>query len=528
MGIGSYIRSIFNRGDTVPMDPRKGQTFWVAMPWIPDGLQLTQHQAFEVSAVWACCNLISASIAAAPWYTLEVDRAGRRKNLPNDPLSWMLNVAPNDETVAQALKESWLFQALIYGNSYAEIVPNGAGAPCELWPLLSERMLPPTRDDVGDLVYDYINPQGTQVRLPAKRVFHLRGPSVEGLVGQGAVYAAAKAIATAAAADRFSASYFANAATPSGVLEVAKPLQQKDRDALKLEFAQKQASHRKNGLPLVLDSGMKWQAIANAPKDSQLIEGRQFQIEEIARYFGVPLHFLASPQGSQGYGKNLSEMGHGLINFGLRPWTKRLEQEAQVKLIASRSQKTTVIDLSYLSRGTEKEAAEADEIRVRSGIATINECREALGWNHGPSELDHHLVLTTMQPIEKALAPSPPPVTPGAPQAPNTPKTGGGADPEGDGPEGGQLGTAPAAATRKTASVLLTKALADHARRWQARRADLARSFPAAQLPRYLDHARAELRGRVGLDAAELCEAVENGADPALVAHQYLGPEATP
>lgn len=348
-------------------------------------------------------------------------------------------------------------------------------------------------------------------------------------MGQGTVVAAAKSVATAAAADRFTVSYLANGATPSIAIVSPKPMQKKDREDFQREMKEKKSGARNAGSHMLLEGGLDVKVLSHEPQKMQLIEARNFSVEEIARYFGVPLHFLASPQGSQGYGRNLSELGHALINFGLTPWTKRLEQEAQIKLIPNRTPKTTVIDLSYLSRGTEKETAEADEIRIRSGVFTINECRENLGANHGPADCDEHLILTTMQPLEKALAPPPPPATLGVPQAPNIPQPGGGEDPESDPTEGGQGGVAPPSeAAARTASVLLAKALADHARRWRARKADLERSSPAAQLPRYLDHARAELRGKVGLDAAELCEAVENGADPVHIAHQYLGQESAP
>jgi len=509
VSLWTSIRSIIARGLTEPIDPRRGQSYWIALPYIPDGLQLTVHQSFEVSTVWACCNLIANSIAAAPWYVLDVDRSGKRSKLVGDPLAYLLNVAPNRDMVAQSAKEALLWQALIHGDGYGEIVLDGAGRTAELWPLLTERMLPPGRDEKGALFYEYVNPNGRWARLGAASVFHLRGPSLDGLMGQGTVVTAMKSIATAAAQDRFTASYFANSATPSGVLTTTKPLKAAERDSLKLEFAQKYASHKRAGTPLVLDSGTTWTQLSADPDKAQLIQGRQFSIEDIARYFGVPLHLLASPQGSQGYGKNLSEIGHSLINFGLRPWTKRLEQEAQVKLVGPRSSKVTVIDLSDLSRGTEKEMAEADEIRIRSGVNTINECRAELGKNHGPPELDHHLVLTTLQPVEKALAPTPAPgATPGG-APPN------GVDPEQD-PGGDQIGTEPAA---RVNADLLAVALDAHARRFNARRRDLVRNGSADRMP----GAVAELRAQIPERFRALCEAVEAGADPYKVAHHHLG-----
>lgn len=508
------------------------------MPYIPDGMALTSHQVMEVSAVWACCNIIATNIAAAPWYLLDVDQTGRRSELPHDPIARLLNVSPNGETTAQAYKEGLLFQALIYGAGYAEIVRNRGGQVVQLWPLLSERMLPPTRDASGNLVYEYINPDKEITQLLPRNVFHLRGPCIDGLVGAGTVGAASKAVATAAAADRFTASYFANSATPSGVLEVQGSLKGTDREDLKLEFAQKYASHRNNGKPLVLDQGMKFTAIANDPQKSQLIEGRRFSVEEIARYFGVPLFMLAEPGGSQGYGRNLSEMGHALINYTLNAWCKRLEQEAAMKLIAATEHKVSLIDLSRLSRGTEKEMAEADEIWIRSGVKTPNECRSSIGMNHGPEELDSHFILTTVQSVEKALAPTPAPIAPGSQPGPQLPG-GTSADPDPDAPESDQLGTeSPVdAGARALLSTVLAHSLRDHSRRWKARSKDLRAHVAPEDLEGRLSAALLDLRGQFATDLAEvapwaervgcplnpaaLAEAVEAGADCAAVSAHH-------
>jgi HK97 family phage portal protein len=539
-----------NRGDTSPLDPRRGQAYWISPPYIPDGLQLSPHQVFEVGAVWACVSLIANSIASAPWYVLDVDADGKRTKVPpGDSLSWMLNTSPNSEQIAQSVKESLVAQALVFGNGYAEIVPDGARRTRELWPLLSERMWLPTRTPVvkdsdgnyvsgGELVYDYMNPDGGQIRMPAARVFHLRGPSLDGLMGAGTVTAAMKAITTAAAKDRYSAAYFANAATPSLLIEVPKVLQPKERTDLRAEIEAKYAGSKNNGRPFVLEGGAKITPVSNNPSEAQLVPGQQHSLEEIARYFGVPLHFLASPQGAQGYGRNLSELGHALINFGLKPWTRRLEQEAQIKLIGPRSTRVTVIDLSELSRGTAKETAEADEIRIRSGVFTINEVREKEGLNHGPSQLDEHLILTTYQTVERAVDPPEPP-------APALPAKGGGQTSGDDTPGAGQLGTAPADSIRDAFVALLGRELDRYAKKLANRRADVLRRAPAT-VDQALEAARASFRPALVEDCAgaamalkpaggpvvgpdlilRMADAVEQGEPPTLAAERLLTMEA--
>jgi len=201
------------------------------------------------------------------------------------------------------------------------------------------------------------------------------------------------------------------------------------------------------------------------------------------------------------------------------------EEEAAIKLYKPVEKKVTIVDLSYLSRGTEKEQAEAAEIRVRSGVVTPNEVRESIGMNHGPAELDRHFILTTVQSVEKALAPAPGSIVPAPEQ-----------DPEIDITEDGQIGTDPTA--RATLTVVLARALRDHDRRWKARSKDLCENVTPADLDARLSAAREELRGKLASDLAEfvpmaeairlpfnpaaLAEAVEAGAAPhAVAAHHF-------
>lgn len=41
------------------------------------------------------------------------------------------------------------------------------------------------------------------------------------------------------------------------------------------------------------EEGITWQQIGTPPKDSQFLEVRTFQVQEIARMYGIPPHKLA-------------------------------------------------------------------------------------------------------------------------------------------------------------------------------------------------------------------------------------------
>lgn len=525
MGLRQRIASIFNRTVTAPPDPGGGGVFYVPWAWIPDGLRLSPHEAMQVGAVYACVRIISQVIASSPWNIEEVV-GGKTTSKPDDPIAYLLNTRPNADMTAQSALAGLIVQELIFGDSFAEIAFDASWRVTGIHPLLSERMLPPERDEAGQLYYRYADANGGVKALPSWRVLHYRGLSIDGLLGQGVVRLASRSIAHYAAVEKFGLAYFANAATPSGVLSTPKSLSKDEREALKAEFTAKHTGDRKNGTPMVLANGTEWSAISNDPQKSQMAETRPQTVEEISRWFGVPLHLLSDPKGAQGYGRNLGELGLQFVRYTLSPICKDIEQESRFKLIRERSSRVVTIDLTHLTLGTAKECAETDEIRIRSGVITPNEARRRAGYNTGPDELDRHFASSSLTTVERAIeGPPPPPALP----APAEPE-----DEEEEEPDEDDAPPGPLAPPRAVMAAF-TLALKAHARAWTSRRRDVETRSDAAAVPGLLAEARAELRERLtfvlaglepGVDLAQLADAVEQGADPAKTAAHFLGARA--
>jgi HK97 family phage portal protein len=115
------------------------------------------------------------------------------------------------------------------------------------------------------------------------------------------------------------------------------------------------------------------ETISVSPQKSQLVEERQFAVEEICRWFGVPPHKVQHLLRS-----TFSNIEHQSIEFvrdALTPWCVRLEQEADFKLFRQDRApfKDTKIDLgaAHLRRrelARERArglAAERDPVRER-------------------------------------------------------------------------------------------------------------------------------------------------------------------
>lgn len=373
------------------------------IPPVPEaGIRLTPDEALALSAVWACIDVIAKSIASCAWYVFRPLPGTRRELLEDDPLVWLLNTRPNPEMTGIAFREAMLYLAIPFGNAYAEIVPNGAGKVAELWPLDPERVTP-RRDADNILYYEYRQPDGEAARLEQRQVFHLRGPTLNGLLGENIVARAARSLAVAAAAERYSAAFFGRGAHPSGVLEYPGKLSEEQYNRLKTDWAEKRAGPQNAHRPMILEAGMKWTTTSIEPGKSQLVEARQFSVEDICRWFGVPPHKVQHLL--RATFNNIEHLDIEFVRGALTPWCRRLEQEADYKLFpqARGPWRNTAIDTAPLSYGDALSRAQAHAVWRQNGIMSANEIRAREGLNDRGQDGDVLLVQSNLTTVENIL-----------------------------------------------------------------------------------------------------------------------------
>lgn len=506
-------------------DPSKLVRYWLQLP---SGIQLTESQTMELSAVWACVHIIAVSIGAC---TINVTERRQRKRIlrTDDPMHWLLNTRPNPDMTAIGFRESMLFYAVPFGNAYAEITRDRGGTPVALWPLVPDRVTPRRDPLTWQMFYEYQDPNdGSTVRLEQRDVFHLRGPGLNGLMGDNIVARAARSLAVVAAQERYAASYFGNGANPGGVLEYPGTLSPERHAILAEDFARQRSGPENAHKPLILEDGMKWNSTALEPQKSQLIEERQFSVEEIARWFNVPLHKIQHLLHA-----TFSNIEHQSIEFVrdcLTPWCKRFEQEGDYKFFGStRGRITMAIDTSPLKEGDAKSRAEANAINRQNGVMTANEIREKEGLNSVGPEGDVLMVQSNMATVANIIAAPPPGAGAGSQDAPDTEPEDAEEDDTEEEPEDD--------VATEALSAILIMALGRYNKRMNARREDLQKHMTKAQVAAAMETERAKQvtsmfielapcaglavrvlgRGLMPEDLARAIELMEAGQPPASV-----------
>src|SRR5690606_10002768 len=83
----------------------------------------------------------------------------------------------------------------------------------------------------------------------------------------------------------------------------------------------------------VLEKGAGFQQLTMNPQDAELLSTREFSVEEIARWFGVPPHMIGHTGKSTSWGSGIEQQNLGFLTFVLETWLDSIEKAISKDLI---------------------------------------------------------------------------------------------------------------------------------------------------------------------------------------------------
>jgi HK97 family phage portal protein len=308
------------------------------------GVTVTEQTAMNYSAVWAAVNLIAGDIGKVPLVLYKTDSGGGKQRYTTHPLYRLIHDRPNPQMGSMTFRRTLQAHALIWGNGYAEIERDGADRPVALWPLLPNTVTP--KLVAGQLVYEVTTSKGP-VTLPARDVIHIRGLSDDGITGVSTIGNARESIGLSIATERMGATFFGNGSTFGGIVSYPPGVASGSGNTQVREENRKAIEGRHQGVDrahrlLALYEGAQYQQLGVPPNAAQFLETRQFQIEEVCRWFNLPPHKLKHLARSTF--SNIEHQGIEYVVDALDPWWKVWEEELQMKLVAPLEQGIQVIE----------------------------------------------------------------------------------------------------------------------------------------------------------------------------------------
>ena len=341
---------------------------------------VTPESAVRITAVYRAVSLI-ASISRLPLHVFERDGVRRREVA--DPRERVIWGRPNPEVSRSVFWETVISHVALAGNAYIYAPANGLGDVGELWPIAPQRVEvgrdPVTRRKVfivdGDRSAPYMG------RLAADRsggrgeIIHVPGLSYNGLVGVNPIRAARLAAQLAIAAETYGATIFSQGSLPGGVITTEAELDPEEAEALARRW---ETHHRGLGRAhrvAVMDNGAKWSPTSIAPEDAQFLDSRRFQVQEIARLFGVPPHLLADSSGSTSWGSGLEEQTRAFVTFTLTAYSQRFEEAITDEILMRNPNRYARWNYAGLMRGNTLARYQAYAIARTNGWLNADEIR---------------------------------------------------------------------------------------------------------------------------------------------------------
>lgn len=336
---------------------------------------VNEDTALKLSAVWACVRLIAETIGGLPINCYKKDENGIRILDNEQSLAILFNNKPNRYQNRVEFFETMAMQLCLHGNAYALKSKSGTRI-VSLMPLMASQM-EVSLDTTGAIIYKYND--GVNLSVYAEEsIWHIKLMS-NGIVGLSPLAYARNAIGVGIASENRANALASNGFKPTGILTIDKLLKPEQREQIRKQFADLQEG---SSDPLrVLEAGMTYQQVSMNPKDVQLLETRRFQIEDIARFFGVPSVLINDTSASTTWGSGIEQIVQGFYKLGLRPYLERFEASIQNSLLTVSERRTYEFEFDFnaLLRGDEKTRYATYKEAVLNGLKTVNECRQSEG-----------------------------------------------------------------------------------------------------------------------------------------------------
>jgi HK97 family phage portal protein len=333
----------------------------------------TSYSNMNVASAYRCTELISDSIATLPIFIKRKESNGNTNVVKNHPLTSLFN--NGNMTISPYNFIKLLVQSVILrGNGFAIIHRDTKGVPQRLQYIESNRVTIDYQEFTDSLTYK-ITGAKKSVYYP-NEVLHFVKNSYDGVHGISLVKFAEKALSLAQATEQSASSFFENGGQLSGIISANTPLNAQQRDEILTTWN----STYNNGRGVcVLPGNLNYQSISMNAEESQMLESRKYNSEDICRFFGVNPALL----GMEGYQQNnIEEITMQFIQYTLLPYISMFEAEFKKKLISSAETNLKIIfDTNALLRGTKTTQSTYYSTLIQCGVLSINEVRKDLGYN---------------------------------------------------------------------------------------------------------------------------------------------------
>lgn len=329
-----------------------------------------QYSSMNISAVFRAVEIISDSVATLP---IRVKAVNEKDEIKSHPLNLVFADKYNVMSKYNFIK--LLIQSVILkGNGFAYIERGEDGSVLRLRYLESSDVQI-FWDKNKEQLYYTCNVISRK-RIEPINMIHLVKNSYDGINGVSVLSYAARSLKLANNTENSANSFFTNGCNLSGVLTVQGQVTDKQREQIRQSW-NSAYSNGGNGLA-ILQGNMEYKPIQLSAADSQLLESRLFNVQDIARFFGISPVLLGDLSHSS-YATIEAAQQEFLLHT-LNPYIVMIEEEFTRKLVKPSENLEINFDETALLKTDKKALADYYGSLLDKGVLSINEVRTELGY----------------------------------------------------------------------------------------------------------------------------------------------------
>lgn len=331
--------------------------------------------AMNISAAYRCAELISDSIAMLP---IEVSKPSLRQLFQGNDLM-------SKYTFIKLLIQS----VLLKGNGFAYIERSDDGKPFNLVYLDPSQVTINYNREKRELYY--IANSITSNRIYPNDMLHFVKNSYDGINGLSVLSFARTSLTIAAATEKSASKFFEGGCNLSGILTVNSILNQEKRNQIRGSWQQ---AYTDGGSGLaILEGNMSYSPVQLSNKDAQMLESRQYNVQDICRFFGVSPVLVGDL--TKASFSTLEAVQSEFLVHTLQPYIVMLEEEFNRKL--GNGKNVVNFDENSMLRSDKSAQATYYTQLVNTGIMSINEVRQELGYEPVDGLDEHHIAYNSTE-----------------------------------------------------------------------------------------------------------------------------------
>lgn len=220
-------------------------------------------------------------------------------------------------------------------------------------------------------------------------ILHFLKYTVDGVQGISVLSHARRSLNIANQTENTAETFFSSGCNLNGVIKVHNNLSNEQKQDIATSWRTTFGGGNTSGGVVVVPSNMDYQPISVSGEDAQMLQSRQYNVADIARFFNIS-PVLLGDLSNAGY-STIEATNLQFLSYTLNPYIVMLEEELNRKLVSGGENLEINLDETAILRTDKAQQASYYSTLLSMGVLSINEVRKELGLNEVEGGNNHNL-----------------------------------------------------------------------------------------------------------------------------------------